>query len=190
MQHHRWIELFNDYDCEICYHRGTENVVADALTMKKRVNPKRVRAMSMTLQSSIKDKIQAAQKEAKCKTFDWGEEQEFAFQTLKDKLCNAPVLALLDGPKDFMIYCDASELGLGCTELNMQHHRWIELFNDYDCEICYHRGTENVVADALTMKKRVKPKRVRAMSMTLHSSIKDKIQAAQKEAVDESAGLQ
>nr|GEX99116.1 hypothetical protein [Tanacetum cinerariifolium] len=45
----------------------------------------------------------------KCKTF----EQELAFQTLKDNLCNAPVLALLDGPKDFMVYCDASGLGLG-----------------------------------------------------------------------------
>ncbi|GKD02062.1 putative reverse transcriptase domain-containing protein [Tanacetum coccineum] len=49
------------------------------------------------------------------KTFDWGEEQENAFQTLKDKLCNAPVLALLDGPEDFMVYCDASGLGLGCV---------------------------------------------------------------------------
>ncbi|GKA73403.1 putative reverse transcriptase domain-containing protein [Tanacetum coccineum] len=48
-----------------------------------------------------------------CKTFDWREEQERAFQTLKDKLCNAPVLALLDGPKDFVVYCDASGLGLG-----------------------------------------------------------------------------
>ncbi|GJZ68149.1 putative reverse transcriptase domain-containing protein [Tanacetum coccineum] len=49
----------------------------------------------------------------KCKTFDWGKEHELAFQTLKDKLCNAPVLALLDGLEDFVVYCDASEIGLG-----------------------------------------------------------------------------
>ncbi|GJV07845.1 putative reverse transcriptase domain-containing protein [Tanacetum coccineum] len=66
----------------------------------------------------------------------------------------------------------------------------IELFSDYDCEIRYHPGKENVVADALSRKKRVKPKRVRAMNLTLQSSIKDKILAAQKEASDESAGLQ
>ncbi|GJY45074.1 putative reverse transcriptase domain-containing protein [Tanacetum coccineum] len=47
----------------------------------------------------------------KCKTFDWGEEHELAFQTLKDKLCNAPILALLDGPEDFVVYCDASMFG-------------------------------------------------------------------------------
>ncbi|GJV36100.1 putative reverse transcriptase domain-containing protein [Tanacetum coccineum] len=51
----------------------------------------------------------------KSKTFDWGEEQELAFQTLKDKLCNAPVLALPDGPEDFVVYCDASRIGLGCV---------------------------------------------------------------------------
>ncbi|GJY81689.1 putative reverse transcriptase domain-containing protein [Tanacetum coccineum] len=51
----------------------------------------------------------------KCKTFDWGEEQELAFQTLKDKLCNAPVLALPDGPKYFVVYCDASGIGLDCV---------------------------------------------------------------------------
>ncbi|GKE18743.1 putative reverse transcriptase domain-containing protein [Tanacetum coccineum] len=53
--------------------------------------------------------------EAKCKTFDWVEEQELAFQTLKDKLCNAHVLALPDGSEDFMVYCDTSEIGLGCV---------------------------------------------------------------------------
>nr|GEV27497.1 putative reverse transcriptase domain-containing protein [Tanacetum cinerariifolium] len=49
----------------------------------------------------------------KCKTFDWGKEQEWAFQTLKDKLCNAYVLALPDGSKDFVVYCDASKIRLG-----------------------------------------------------------------------------
>nr|GEW26751.1 putative reverse transcriptase domain-containing protein [Tanacetum cinerariifolium] len=49
------------------------------------------------------------------KTYDWGEEQENLFQTLKDKLCNAPFLALPDGSKDFVVYYDASGLGLGCV---------------------------------------------------------------------------
>ncbi|GJS17882.1 putative reverse transcriptase domain-containing protein [Tanacetum coccineum] len=190
----------------------------------------------------------------KSKTFDWGEEQEYAFQTLKDKLCNAPVLALPDGSEDFVVYCDASGIGLGCVlmqrgkliayasrqlkihennytthdlelgavvfalkiwrhylyrtksviytdhkslhhifsqkELNMQQRHWIELFSDFDYEIRYHPGKVNVVADALSRKERVKPKRVRAMNMILQSSIMNKILTAQKEAVDKSAGLQ
>nr|GEX22094.1 putative reverse transcriptase domain-containing protein [Tanacetum cinerariifolium] len=68
-------------------------------------------------------------------------------------------------------------------------HRWIELFSDYDCEIRFHPGKANVVADALSRKESVKPKRVRSMNMTLWSSIKDMILAAQKEDVDESARL-
>ncbi|GJZ62120.1 reverse transcriptase domain-containing protein [Tanacetum coccineum] len=75
-----------------------------------------------------------------------GEEQEVEFQTLKDKLCNALVLAILDGPEDFVVYCDASCLGLGCVL--MQRDK-IELFSDYDYEIRYHPGKVNVVADAL-----------------------------------------
>ncbi|GJV85061.1 putative reverse transcriptase domain-containing protein [Tanacetum coccineum] len=120
----------------------------------------------------------------KCKTFDWGEEQELAFQTLKDKLCNVPVLALSDGPEDFVVYCDASGIGLGCVLMQK------ELFSDYDCEIRYHPGKANVVAEALSRKERVKPKRVRAINMTLQSNIKDRILATQKKVVDESAGLQ
>ncbi|GJX85412.1 putative reverse transcriptase domain-containing protein [Tanacetum coccineum] len=72
----------------------------------------------------------------------------------------------------------------------MRQRRWIELFSDYDCEIRYHPGKANVVADALSRKERVKPKRVRAMNMILQSSIKDRILTAQKEAADEFAVLQ
>ncbi|GKC05179.1 hypothetical protein Tco_0996789, partial [Tanacetum coccineum] len=63
-------------------------------------------------------------------------------------------------------------------ELNMRQRRWIELFSDYDCEIRYHPGKANVVADALSRKERVKTKRVRAMNMTFQSSIKDRILTA------------
>ncbi|GKC21752.1 putative reverse transcriptase domain-containing protein, partial [Tanacetum coccineum] len=109
----------------------------------------------------------------KCKTFDWGEEQELAFQTLKDKLCNASVLAFSDGLKDFVVYYDAFGIGLGCVLMqkvfsislvrkSMRQHRWIELFSDYDCKIRYHPGKANVVADSLSRKERLKPRRVRA----------------------------
>ncbi|GJZ49750.1 hypothetical protein Tco_0603940 [Tanacetum coccineum] len=60
----------------------------------------------------------------------WGVEQEEAFQTLKNNLCDAPILSLPDGVEDFV-------------------------------------GKANVVADALSQKERVKPKRVRAMAMTI-----------------------
>ncbi|GJW81346.1 hypothetical protein Tco_0145321 [Tanacetum coccineum] len=55
--------------------------------------------------------------------------------------------------------------------------------------IHYHPGKTNAVVDALSRKKRVKPKRVRAMNMTLQSSIKDRIPTTQKEAVDKFARL-
>ncbi|GJS86033.1 putative reverse transcriptase domain-containing protein [Tanacetum coccineum] len=44
-----------------------------------------------------------------------GVEQEEAFQTLKDNLCNAPILLLPDKAEDFVVYCDASNQGLGCV---------------------------------------------------------------------------
>nr|GEV86730.1 hypothetical protein [Tanacetum cinerariifolium] len=91
--------------------------------------------------------------------FDWGDKQEAAFQILKQKLCSAPILALPKGAEDFVAYCDASHKGLGAVliqrekkELNMRQRRWFELLSDYDCEIRYHLGKANVVADALGRK--------------------------------------
>ncbi|GJS13064.1 putative reverse transcriptase domain-containing protein [Tanacetum coccineum] len=144
-----------------------------------------------------------------------GMPQDEAFQILKEKLCNAPVLALPDGPDDFVVYCDASKQGFESVQmqwgkvtayasrqtksviytnhkspqyifdqkdLNMRQRRWIELLSDYECEIKYHPGKANVVADALSRKERLKPRRVRAMSITIHYGLKTKILEAQSEA--------
>ncbi|GJW20445.1 reverse transcriptase domain-containing protein [Tanacetum coccineum] len=51
----------------------------------------------------------------KNKNYIWGEEQESAFQLLKQKLCEAPILALPEGNDDFVVYCDASLQGLGAV---------------------------------------------------------------------------
>ncbi|GJS96430.1 putative reverse transcriptase domain-containing protein [Tanacetum coccineum] len=51
----------------------------------------------------------------KNKKYIWGEDQESAFQLLKQKLCEAPILALPEGNDDFVVYCDASHQGLGAV---------------------------------------------------------------------------
>ncbi|GKA88303.1 putative reverse transcriptase domain-containing protein [Tanacetum coccineum] len=51
----------------------------------------------------------------KNRAYVWGDKQEEAFRILKEKLCNAPVLALPDRPDDFIVYCDASKQGFGCV---------------------------------------------------------------------------
>ncbi|GJV36226.1 putative reverse transcriptase domain-containing protein [Tanacetum coccineum] len=99
-----------------------------------------------------------------------GDKQEEAFRILKGKLYNAPVLALPDGPDDFV------------EELNMRQRRWIELLSDYECEIKYHLGKANVMADALSRKERLKPRRVCAMSITIHFGLTTKILEAHGEA--------
>nr|GFC69480.1 putative reverse transcriptase domain-containing protein [Tanacetum cinerariifolium] len=67
-------------------------------------------------------------------------------------------------------------------ELNMRQRRWLELFSDYDCEIHYHPGKENVVADALSRKERIKPIRVRALVRTIGLELPKQILNAQTEA--------
>ncbi|KAD4385982.1 hypothetical protein E3N88_26151 [Mikania micrantha] len=181
--------------------------------------------------------------------FVWGDDQEKAFQELKSKLTQAPVLTLPDGPDDFVVYSDASYLGLGCVlmqrgkviayasrqlktheinypihdlelaavvfalkiwrhylygvkctiytdhkslkyfftqkELNMRQRRWLELLKDYDCEILYHPGKANVVADALSRKEEYEPIKVKAMQLVITSGLIEQIKEAQTEALKE-----
>ncbi|KAJ9567414.1 hypothetical protein OSB04_003380 [Centaurea solstitialis] len=67
--------------------------------------------------------------------------------------------------------------------LNMRQRRWVELLSDYDCEVKYHPGKANVVADALSRKERVKPTRTRAMGVIVQTSLKSQILEAQREAL-------
>ncbi|GJZ23618.1 putative reverse transcriptase domain-containing protein [Tanacetum coccineum] len=67
-------------------------------------------------------------------------------------------------------------------ELNMRQRRWLELLSDYDCDIRYHPGKANVVADALSRKERIEPLRVRALVMTISLDLPKQILEAQIEA--------
>ncbi|GKF88956.1 putative reverse transcriptase domain-containing protein, partial [Tanacetum coccineum] len=148
----------------------------------------------------------------KDKKHEWGKEEEEDFQTLKQKLCSAPILALPEGTKDFVVYYDASLEGYGAVlmqrekviayasrqlevhEENYTTHdlelgaivfalRWIELLSDYDCKIRYHPGKANVVVDALSRKERNKPLRVRDLMMTIYNDLPKYIREAQEEAM-------
>ncbi|GKD83349.1 putative reverse transcriptase domain-containing protein, partial [Tanacetum coccineum] len=154
----------------------------------------------------------------KNKKYIWGENQESAFQLLKQKLYETLILALPEGKDNFVVYCDASHQGLRAVlmqrekviayasrqlkpheenytthdlelgavkELNMMQRRWLELLTDYHCEIRYHLGKANVVADSLRQKERIKPLRVRALVMTLQPNLPSQILEVQTEAIKE-----
>ncbi|KAI3828280.1 hypothetical protein L1987_02378 [Smallanthus sonchifolius] len=70
-------------------------------------------------------------------------------------------------------------------ELNMRQRRWVELLNGYDCDIKYHPGKANVIADSLSHKERVKTLRVRALGLTIHTSLTTQIRMAQQEVIKE-----
>ncbi|GJR93414.1 putative reverse transcriptase domain-containing protein [Tanacetum coccineum] len=82
-----------------------------------------------------------------------------------------------------MVFTDHKSLQhiLNQKELNMRQHRWLELLSDYDCEIRYHLGKANVVADALSRKEREPPLRVRALVMTIGLNLTNKFCDAQTE---------
>ncbi|KAD4180535.1 hypothetical protein E3N88_29126 [Mikania micrantha] len=87
----------------------------------------------------------------------------------------------------FMIFTDHKSLKYFFTqkELNMRQRRWLELLKDYDCEILYHPGKANVVADALSRKDECSPIKVKAMKLVITSGLIEQIKKAQTEALKE-----
>nr|GEW14310.1 putative reverse transcriptase domain-containing protein [Tanacetum cinerariifolium] len=107
----------------------------------------------------------------------------FEFMVMPFGLTNAPAM-FMDLMNRSFIYTDHKSLQhiFDQKELNMHLRQWIDLFSFYDCEIRYHPSKANVVVDALSEKERRKTRRARAMSMTIHYSIKSRILEAQSEA--------
>ncbi|GJY63489.1 putative reverse transcriptase domain-containing protein [Tanacetum coccineum] len=141
-----------------------------------------------------------AQKESEVRLGDGA--RRYHFQTLKNNLCDAPILTLPDGVEDLVVYCDASNQGLGCVLMQrgkviayasrqLKIHEKIYI-TTHDLELgllCFALKLgdiicmANVVADALSRKERLKPRRVRAMAMTVQPGMKERIQVAQIEAL-------
>nr|GEU50731.1 reverse transcriptase domain-containing protein [Tanacetum cinerariifolium] len=92
-----------------------------------------------------------------------------------------PILALPEGNDDLSF----TMMHLLKKELNIRQRRWLELLADYDCEICYHPGKANVIANALSRKKQIKSLRVRSLIMTIHLKLPSQILKAQNKALKE-----
>ncbi|KAD7116962.1 hypothetical protein E3N88_04230 [Mikania micrantha] len=154
----------------------------------------------------------------KSEPFVWEQKQEDAFRTLKQKLCDAPILSLPEGCDDFVVYCDASHQGLGCVlmqrdkviayasrqlkvhEKNYTTHDlelgaviyalkiWRHYLYGTKCTIFTdHKSLQHIFDQKelnMRPKERVKPLRVRAMGMTVQTSLRDKIIQVQQESVD------
>ncbi|GJZ64650.1 putative reverse transcriptase domain-containing protein [Tanacetum coccineum] len=133
----------------------------------------------------------------------------------KERLyASAPILALLEGTDDFVVYCDASLKGYGAVLMQREKVMetlfvWNEMCGFHqsqeptiyfllerteletteptiycmDCEIRYHPGIANVVADALSRKERNRTLRVQALVMTVHNNLPKQIRKDQKEAI-------
>ncbi|GJX26255.1 putative reverse transcriptase domain-containing protein [Tanacetum coccineum] len=120
-----------------------------------------------------------------------------------NKLCKAPILALPEGNDDFVVYCDASHQGLGAVLMqrdkviayaSRQLKPYEENYTTHDLELgavitivrfVITLERQNVVADALSQKERIKPLRVRSLVMTIHPNLPSQILKAQTEALKE-----
>ncbi|GJT88903.1 putative reverse transcriptase domain-containing protein [Tanacetum coccineum] len=114
----------------------------------------------------------------KNKKYEWGEDEEEAFQMLKLKLYSAPILALPEGSEDFVVYCDVSIKGFGAVL--MQREKVIAYASRQ-----LKKNEENYTTHDLELGaiEREKPIRVRALVMTVYLDLFEKILKAQTKAM-------
>ena len=79
------------------------------------------------------------------------------------------------------IYTDHKSLRylMDQPNLNMRQRRWLDVLKDYDCEILYHPGKANVVADALSRKVSAAPIRDLCLRMSVNTPLLEQIREAQ-----------
>ncbi|GJU08376.1 putative reverse transcriptase domain-containing protein [Tanacetum coccineum] len=119
--------------------------------------------------------------------FDWGEKEENVFQLIKQKLCSAPILALPEGSKDFVVYCDASHKGLGVVLMQREKviayaSRQLKVHEKNYIPATHDQLKANVVADALSRKERIEPLLFEPLVMTIGLDLPKRILEAQIEA--------
>ncbi|GJT60918.1 putative reverse transcriptase domain-containing protein [Tanacetum coccineum] len=111
--------------------------------------------------------------------FEWGDKQEAAFQTLKKKLCSAPILALPQGAEDFIVYCVASHKGLGAV---LMQNEKCTVFTDHKSLQHILDQKELNMRQRRCKKERIKPLRVRVLVMTIGLDLPKQILNVQTEA--------
>nr|GEW61327.1 hypothetical protein [Tanacetum cinerariifolium] len=113
----------------------------------------------------------------KNKSYVWGDDEEEAFQTLKLKLCSAPILSLPEESEDFVVYCDASLKGFGAVM--MQREKVIAYASRQ-----VRKNEENYTTHDLELKDK-EPIRVCALVVTVHNNLAEQIRNVQVEACKE-----
>ncbi|GKC14049.1 putative reverse transcriptase domain-containing protein, partial [Tanacetum coccineum] len=92
------------------FHQLQGSSVYSKIDMRHVINNKGVHADPAKVEA-IRNWSTPTTPTEKNKKYEWGTEEDEAFQTLKQKLCSAPILALPEGTENFVVYCDASYKG-------------------------------------------------------------------------------